>query len=515
MEFDCCDSSKWYWRKHLEQNHHPSPRPMQDTKSLFFRSSQFILILAVVHAFPALAQTTPTTLGAGTSTGSTSQGATSPIPSNSPFLGGTPSGKATPDSLQLTLRDAIDRGLRYNLGLVLTGIASRSARAERLRTLSEMLPHLRGKASVTEEQINLAAFGFPVAPGTNPIIGPFSIWDARGIASDTFDLHLYKNYRAAAEQLQAAHLGEQNARELVVLVIADLYLEGLANQARVKSAQAQFATAETVYKQTVDLRNNGVAAGIDVLRAQVDMQARQQRLVAVENDFTKQKLTVGRAIGLPVGQRFEFSDAMPNPEVPQVTLEKALSDAYQNRFDYQQSQRLVHAAEQSRIAAGFQRLPGIRFDGDYGTIGQNPSTSHPTYTAALSVRVPVFEGGKIEADVQQANAVLAQRQAELEDLRGQIDQEVRTAFLDLDASSRQVQVAQSSVQLAGQQLQQARDRFAAGVAGSLEVVESEQAVAGADENLISSIYAYNLAKAALARATGLAEKSAKDLLGVR
>lgn len=145
MEFDCCDSSKWYWRKHLEQNHHPRPRPMQDTKSLFFRSSQFILILAVVHAFPALAQTTPTALGAGTSTGSATQSATSPIPSNSPFLGGTPSGKATPDSLQLTLRDAIDRGLRYNLGLVLTGIASRSARAERLRTLSEMLPHLGAK----------------------------------------------------------------------------------------------------------------------------------------------------------------------------------------------------------------------------------------------------------------------------------------------------------------------------------------------------------------------------------
>jgi outer membrane protein TolC len=301
----------------------------------------------------------------------------------------------------------------------------------------------------------------------------------------------------------------------VVLVVADLYLEGLANQARVKSVRAQVATAETVYKQTSDLRNNGVAAGIDVLRAQVDMQARQQRLVAVENEYTKQKLTVGRAIGLPVGQKFEFADAMPNPEVPQVTLEKALADAYQNRFDYQQSQKLVHAAEASRSAAGFQRLPGVRFDGDYGTIGENPSTAHPTYTAALSLRVPVFQGGKIEADVQQAEAALAQRQAQLEDLRGQIDQDVRTAFLDLDASARQVQVAQSSVQLAGQQLQQARDRFAAGVAGSLEVVESEQAVAGADENLISSIYAYNLAKAALARATGLAEKSVKDFLGAR
>jgi len=209
------------------------------------------------------------------------------------------------------------------------------------------------------------------------------------------------------------------------------------------------------------------------------------------------------------------SDAMPNPEVPVVTVEKALADAYQNRYDYRRSASLVHAAETSRSAAVLQRAPSLHFDGDYGTIGENPGTAHPTYTAALSLRIPVFQGGKIQSDVQQADAVLAQRQAELEDLRGRIDQEVRTAFLDLDASARQVQVAQSSVQLAGEQLVQARDRFRAGVSGSLEVVESQQTVAGAEEDLISSMYAYNLAKAALARSTGLAEKSVKDFLGVR
>jgi len=488
---------------------------MHEFGSLFQRCLQFILIAVVHVAVPANGQTTSTGLQPSSLTLTSTQNGASPTPGNSPFLGGTPTGKASPETLQLTIREAIDRGLRYNLGLVLSGISSRFARAERLRTLSEMLPHVSARTTGTEEKINLAAFGFPPPAGTSGIIGPFSVFDARGATTDTFDLHLFKNYRAATEQLQAERLGEQNARELVVLVVADLYLEGLANQARVKNAQAQLATAETVYKQTVDLRNNGVAAGIDVLRSQVQMQSRQQRLVAIENDYTKQKLTVARAIGLPTGQKFDFADPMPNPEVPNVTLEKALADAYQNRFDYQQSQRLVHAAEQSRTGAGFQRLPGLRFDGDYGTVGPNPGASHPTYTAALSLRVPIFEGGKIEADVQQADAVLSQRQAEFENLRGQIDQEVRTAFLDLDANARQVQVAQSSAQLARQQLQQARDRFAAGVAGSLEVVESQQAVAGADEDLVSSIYAYNLAKAALARATGLAERSVKDFLGAR
>jgi outer membrane protein TolC len=287
---------------------------MHDIRSLFFRCLQFIFMVAVLQAaLPAAGQTASATFTSSSLAAASAQNGASATPGNSPFLGGTPTGKATPETLQLTLREAIDRGLRYNLGLVLTGISSRSASAERLRTLSEMLPHVGARMSGTEEKINLAAFGFPPPAGTSGIIGPFSVFDARGATTDTFDLHLFKNYRAASEQLQAAHLGEQNARELVVLVVADLYLEGLANQARVKNAQAQLATAQTLYKQTVDLRNNGVAAGIDVLRSQVDMQSRQQRLVAIENDYTKQKLTVARAIGLPIGQKFEFADPMPNP----------------------------------------------------------------------------------------------------------------------------------------------------------------------------------------------------------
>ena len=483
-------------------------------KTSLFCSLLFLLIVASGPlSDPAAAQTTTTALPSVSV--SASQNGISQISSQSPYLGGTPSGKATAEPIPLTLREAIDRGLRYNLGLVFSGISTRAARAQRLKSLSELLPHVDARVGESEQQINLAAFGFPAPPGTSEIIGPFSVFDARGGLTESLDLHFWKNLRAASEQVHAEQLGEQNARETVVLVICDLYLEGLANQARVKSAQAQLTTADTVFRQTVDLKNSGVAAGIDVLRSQVNFQARQQRLVAIENEYTKQKLTLARAIGLPSGQQFNFSDAMPNPEVPSVTLEKALADAYQNRFDYRRSTSLVQAAETSRSAAVLQHAPSLHFDGDYGTIGRTPASSHPTYTAAISLRVPVFEGGKIQSDVQQADSVLAQRQAELEDLRARIDQEVRTAFLDLDASARQVQVAQSSVQLAGQQLEQARDRFRAGVSGSLEVVESQQAVAGAEEDLISSMYAYNLAKAALARATGLAEKSVNDFLGAR
>src|SRR3954468_3695165 len=513
MELSPTDSSICNCRKHLAANHHPSGRPMQEKTSLLWVLPALMLILAVQSVLPAAAQTSISSFPS--STAPTAQNGASRIPAQSPFLGGASSGKATDQPIALTLRDAIDRGLRYNLGLVLSGISSRSARAQRLRSLSELLPHVAARVGETDQQINLAAFGFPVPAGTNPIIGPFNVFDARGTLTESLDLHFWKNYRAASEELHAEQLGERNARETVVLVVADLYLEGLANQARVKSAQAQLTTADTVYRQTLDLKNSGVAAGIDVLRAKVNLQSRQQRMVAVENEYTKQKLTLARAIGLPPGQQFEFADAMPNPAVPPVTLDKALADAFQNRFDYQQSKSLVHAAETARTGAVLQRAPSLHFDGDYGTIGNTPAGAHPTYTAALSLQLPIFEGGKMQADVQQADAVLAQRQAEFEDLRARIDQEVRTAFLDLDASARQVEVAQSSVQLAGQQLEQARDRFRAGVSGSLEVVESQQAVAGAEEDLISSMYAYNLAKASLARATGLAEKSANDFLGGR
>jgi outer membrane protein TolC len=250
-----------------------------------------------------------------------------------------------------------------------------------------------------------------------------------------------------------------------------------------------------------------------VLRAQVTQQARQQRVTFTENELAKSKLALARAIGLPLGQQYELSDPMPEAPLPPITLEKTLADAYQNRPDYLRAQARVHAAELSRFAAVAQRYPMVRFDGDYGDLGRTPGQSHGTFTAQASVQVPIFEGGRIRADVQQADTALAERRAELDDLRGRIDSDVRTAFLDLNAAGQRVAVARSTVELADQQLQQARDRYAAGVSGSLEVTQSEEAVAAANDDLIESTYAYNIAKAMLARAAGVAERSIKQFLG--
>src|SRR2546423_840051 len=275
----------------------------------------------------------------------------------------------------------------------------------------------------------------------------------------------------------------------------------------------QFVTADAIYKQSVDLKNSGVAAGMDVLRAQVQLGARRQRLLATANDLQKQYLNLGRAIGLPPGQQFTLTDHMPQAPAQTVSLEQAIADAYNNRADYKRSQSLVRSADIARKAAAAQALPLLRFDGDYGVIGSGPSNSHGTFDAAIALQIPIFQGGRVRGEVHQAQALLNQRRAESDDLRGRIDAQVRAAYLDVQSAAQQLEVARTTVDLANQELAQARDRFAAGVSGSLEVTQAQEAVASANDDFINSLYSFNLSQASLARAAGVAEKSVKQFLG--
>ena len=290
----------------------------------------------------------------------------------SPVLGSIPVGKPTAETLPLSLRDAIDRGLHQNLALFLGVQGTRAARAEQLRSLSDLLPNVSARTTETVQQINLAAEGLPtnLFPGLAPIVGPFNTFDARAAYSQRlFDWKAIQNTRSAGEDVKAAQLSYKDARELVVLVVTNLYLQVVAGGSRLESARAQVETARAVYQQAVDRERTGVAARIDVVRAQVEMQAQQQRLLSVENELEKQKLTLARAIGLPVGQRFETIEAVPYGPLPPVTFEQALADAYRNRPDYLQAQALVRSADLARSAAVAGRFPTVHFDGDYGTIG--------------------------------------------------------------------------------------------------------------------------------------------------
>ncbi len=484
------------------------------------RTKTLILAILLCSSTYAAAQTTSSMGGYSASQSGMESGTAASSASmqeatgQNPFLGGVPPGPAQPGVLPLSLTDAIDRGLRYNLGLLLSDQATLQARGARIRALSRLLPQISAGTSGTSEQINLKALGFPNFPGIPSIIGPFSVFDVRGYLDqpilDLKDLH---QERADAENVKAAQYTYQNARDLVVLVAANLYLEAVAGSSRVSAAQAEVKTAQAVYDRAVDMKKAGMVPGIDVLRSQVELQAEQQRLIYLKNQFQTEKLTLARAIGLPVAQRFELTSKVPYSPPPQMTLDQALSSALATRADYKSLLAQVHAAESLKKAARSEAWPSLNFHADYGDIGPSPGDSHGTYTVEANLKVPLFQGGKVRGDEMQADALIQQRQSELKDLRNKIDYQVRTAFLDLKSSEDQVRVARSTQSLAHEQLKEAQDRFAAGVVNSLEVVQAQQAVASSDENYISSLYSYNVAKASLARALGLAEVTFKQMMG--
>jgi outer membrane protein TolC len=300
---------------------------------------------------------------------------------------------------------------------------------------------------------------------------------------------------------------------LVVLVVGANYLQALADASRVEAVQAQVDTSKALFEQATSLKNAGMVPGIDVLRSQVEYQAQQQRLLVAQNEYDKQMLALARVVGLPMGQQFRLTDTIPKAEPVPITLDEALTRALQERSDFKEAQATVRAAELSKKAATAERYPTFGFNGDYGVIGRSPGNSHGTFTAAFGLQIPIFEGGKIRADEIQAESLLQTRQAQLDDLRQRIDYEVRSAFLDVTAATKQLEVATSALNLAREQVVQARDRFAAGVSNTVEVVQAQEQQATAEENFISSLYAHNVAKLSLARATGIAEDATKKFLG--
>jgi outer membrane protein TolC len=297
-----------------------------------------------------------------------------------------------------------------------------------------------------------------------------------------------------------------------VLAVTGGYLQIIAAIARVDTTRAQVATAQATYRQAVDRRLAGVAPRIDETRTLVELQVQQQRLNAVENDLAKLKIALGRLIGLAPGQEYALSDTLPYSPLTDITLNDALARAYETRFDLKAAESQVRAAELVRGAAVAERYPTVEFGGDYGVIGPSPGNSHGTFAVTGSVRMPIFQGGRVRGDIEQADAALDQRRAEYQDLRGRIDADVRNAFLDLNTAAHQVAVAQSNRGLAQDTLTQARDRFAAGVADTVEVVQAQESVASAEQDYISSLYSHNLAKASLARAIGQAEQNLRQFL---
>jgi outer membrane protein TolC len=301
----------------------------------------------------------------------------------------------------------------------------------------------------------------------------------------------------------------------VVQATANVYLQIIADASRVEAIRSQVETSQALYDRAVDQQNAGTAAGIDVLRSQVELKQQQQRLLSQRNQFEKDKLTLGRVIGLPPGQDFRPSDTAPFAPLTAMTQDQALQTAIQQRPDFQSYKARVRAAEEAGKAAHGERYPTADVTADYGDVGPTLGSSHGTFSFVASAKISVFDGGRIAGDVIQAKAALKQRQDELADLGGQIEYQVRSAFLDIGSAADQVAVARDNLDLANQTLVQARDRFSAGVTDNIEGVQAQESVAAANDTLISALFAHNVAKVGLARALGGAEQGIQQLLEVK
>ncbi len=443
-----------------------------------------------------------------------------PTSAQNPVYGSVPDAKPAPGVLSLTFSEAIDRALRHNLAALLSDYNTIQARGEKWEQLSDLLPHVNGDVQEVAEKESLAALGFSKFPSSAfggaklpNVIGPFSYFDVRASGTQRiFDWKAIEKYRSSVIGESVARFNLKDARDLVVLATGNVYLEAIASAARVETAQAQVDTAKALYNKAVAQQQAGVAPAIDTLRAQVEYQSRRQQLIAATNDLAKQKISLARVIGLASGQEFALADKAPYEAFPIPDLETSLQRAYSLRSDYKAAHDRLVAAELEHSAAIAGYFPTLDVAANYGEIGSAPASVLPTYAVFGTLNIPIFQGGKVHSDVLKAEASLRQAQAQMADVKGQIDQDIRNALLDLKSSADQVEVAESSVNLADQALIQSRDRFSAGVTDNLEVIQAQEAVASAHENLISSLYLNNLAKVSFARALGRAEEGVREYL---
>ncbi len=435
------------------------------------------------------------------------------------FAGAVPGGNVPNGPISLSLADAIKRGLAANLGTISADNSIRASRAQRIQELSALLPNITANASETVTQVNLSAYGFQfkLPPGVNfsipSVVGPFAYSQLQGsLSQSVYDAVERRNWQASKESERASLLSAKDTRELVVLAVGGTYLQTLESNARVKSQRAQVQNSQAIYNQALTRKQAGTNSKIDVMRSLVELQTEQQRLSSLQSDLRKQRISLARILGLPLERELVLTEPLAFTADPMPEANAVIEQAMTRRADLQAAQAQVQAAEKLLSAAHGERLPSASVTGDYGVLGPNPTSAHGVFAVTGSVNVPIWQGGRVKGDVQQAEATLRQRRAELEDARVVIQQQVRNALIELETASGQVRLAESNRGYAGETLTEARDRFAAGVATTVEVVQAQEQVAGAESDYISSLFSFDLAKLSLSRAMGQAEMDLPNLL---
>jgi len=473
------------------------------------------LMLLSLTVFPALPSAYAQASGSGSS-GSSSASSVQALPApitSSTYQGSIVKQAVVPGILPVSLDQAINMGLQYNLGLILSGTNADSSGAQRLQALQALLPTVDASAKESAQQTNLKAQGLSI-PGFPTIIGPYAYVDIRASAQySVLNLSSLDSYLASKHNFAGAKLSVDDARDLVVLTVGNAYLLSISDASRVQSAQAQVKTSKVSLDQAVANHQAGIAPLLDELRARVDYQTQQQTLITAQNQYEKDKIALARAIGLSLEQQYSLSDQAPFQALDTLDPNAAVQQALAQRRDLKALKEQVEGAHASRSAATAERYPTISASGDYGDIGPTLGTSHGTFDAVGSASVPLFEEAKLRGDARDAQAQLEQKQAQLNDLQGQVSADVRNSILDIQAAAKQVAVSQSNVELAKEALSEAQQRYAAGVTDNLAVSQAQNSMAQADDKYVTSLYQHNIAKLSLARALGVAQTSYKDYVG--
>ena len=432
------------------------------------------------------------------------------------YSGSVPGLETGYTNIVLTLDQAVQLGLKFNLGSVSAGATFRQTRAQRLSALSALLPSIDASLSETGAKSSLqtlgltsGTFGFPLPK----VVGPYHYYDVRAnLKYNVLDLAALHNYRQAQESASAAEWNDHDARELVVLAVGGQYLRIAADLALVESQEAQVRYAQSSLDQSRAQLQAGTKAEVDTQRSQVELQTEQQRLLSQRADLIKEKRALARSIGLQLGADFTLAEKLTFNPYALGDLDAALKMALSERADLKSAQAQFRAAQESLRAAQSERLPTVSVSGYVAVQGVNPNGGNGVFQGTASVSVPVFQGGRIKAEEDQARAAIDQRRAEYQDQRGVIELDIRNAYTDFQVAVEQVKVAESNRDLALRTLQQSQDRFAAGIATSVEVVQSQESLAAANRDYVSGLYAHNLSKISLARATGQAEKAIANIL---
>lgn len=460
--------------------------------------------------YPANSIPTPRPLDPATNSTNPSASATQ---SQNPYLGSVPTGPVDPANRPLSLLQAVQLALRSNLGLIDTQEQNVTQRAARIRALSALLPHLDASASQHYALVSMIPSDAREI-GVPKLVGPVS-YDSLDLdlRQTIFNLSAAERLRSASQETKAAEMSNLDSRNIVVLAAASAYITIAASESRVHADEAQLELGKALEVLMRDRVEQGVSPEIDLIRAKVAERTAEQRLTMASVQLEKDKLALTRIIGLPIEQQFTLTTPLSYSDAPNSDLRTMLDTARANRSDLKAAAARIDAARSAVKAASAQRLPSLSIDAHYGGTAITLVHLYSTYDVGGSIRVPLFTGREIASDVSAAQANLTRRSAELSDLGARVQFDVRSAYLDLESAQRSVSVAGENLDLAKEGLKEARDRLDVGLSNGLEVTEAQQTLAGAQDNYISSIYAHNLAKLMLIRATGTAEDNLLAYVG--